>query len=206
MEIRGGFLTVAMPNHFNIYYEGNVEDEFGKGKTNDLIEKYILSNLSSVLKIHSFFDSIEIVTYSDKERFSQISKMHSNYDTIKINHYKNDTTTLITEKEPNYILVLQNVSIYSKVFYKVFMVGFVPVGGMPYKPLEFSSKFFIWDNKNKCKIKWGSVTVSSQGNGPVVTIDLWKSALSSYVSELLYQTPFAKKLKPIEKNSDDYLH
>jgi len=87
------------------------------------------------------------------------------------------------------LLLLEQTFVKSHPYLQLIMVGMVPVGGIPHKPLTIGGRFVYWDMAAKKPIAWG-ISSGTYENGPGVTMDNWSSAAYDFSVRMVKDSPF----------------
>lgn len=206
--------AVVFEGTFKVEYEGDVENEFGKGNKNQLIreffKKQLVEDINRFTKISDSFKAKIVNTYKREYVKFEVSKFGM------INMRIPDEGTKIELEEhndANYIIIISDIIIES--FSRLssididkeedeiiqYVMNGVPVfnptpqfNQSTYVPshskdLDVYFKFVIWDNNKNQKVSHGFLN-SNDENTYSVSIEDWKNVSETAVKTLFSGTPF----------------
>jgi hypothetical protein len=180
----------------SIDYTGNVEDEFGKGETNDLIWAFFKDQLAKDIKQNSIFSSI---TYDKLSR-----QPPTQARTVKVDNKGDVSFTLpvdgdavaIETTSPDVVLFLDKIIITSKLDVSGspgYYAGNMYMAGSfnSQKDLVYEAKMILWDNNAKQVVSYGFIRVVDSNKFAVSKED-WLSLTEEFTGKILEGTPFKK--------------
>ena len=179
--------VIVYNDSISINYRGDVENEFGKGNTNELIKKYFYTEFPEYLQDFSIFSEVYIDSCPEQNDFKSIVMVRANpRDQKGIKLFMPDSGTVIplNRGTPDYVLILQDVRITSIPSASIILYGFVPVAAVPYKPVTYVSEYVLWDNNKRKMAGWGNCE-SSISTGVAATLETWNLATGLFARHIL---------------------
>ncbi len=178
--------VIIHDNKISIKYIGDVENEFGKGNTNELIKKYFYSAFPKHFQDSSIFSKVYMDSSYDQSNLKKVIVTHQSRNERERKFYMPDSGTIIHLNQgiPDFVLILQGLKITSLPSASVIMVGFTPIAAIPSKPVTYISRYVLWDNRKGEMAGWGSCQVS-QATGVAVTLKTWHLATGKFVRHII---------------------
>ena len=173
--------VIIHDDSISINYKGDVENEFGKGNTNELIKNYFFTDFPKHLQDSSVFSEVYMDSCIDKCDFKKGIVTPGSRDQIERKFYMPDSGQIVqlNNGTPDYILILQKFGISSVPSANVIMYGFVPIAAVPYKPVTYKSHYVLWDNIKGRMAGWGNCTISVSTD-VAVTMPTWHLATGTF--------------------------
>ena len=188
--------AVIIPDIIDIDYQGDVENEFGKGDNNELIAGFFRSQFRKEIASRTVFDTVftSAAISNNYLRQGVELKTRKGMKTFYLPSVKEklECQSIV----PDIVLALDEIEISSHFDMSV-SSGYYS-GGMNYGPsfssskdLIITAKFLIWDNLNSKLISYGFVEAIDK-NRFAVSMEDWLEAVSDAASKMLEQTSFRK--------------
>lgn len=182
-------LAIVNLSDIMINYQGNVENEFGKGRTKDLIEKFIYSQIKLALNDSSTFD---YVWFDSLENIKALS-MKEYYNGNKLVAFpisENSDPIKLKKRDAKFILFLNALDFGSK--FTAHNIGGPIPAIIPTKDLACSVEYLIWDNENNLEVAWGRVC-GNTSQFACTTRRGFEEVVSDMVGKILKRTAFSVK-------------
>jgi hypothetical protein len=179
--------VIVYNDSISISYRGDVENEFGKGDTKELIKKYFYTEFPECLQEFSVFSEVYIDSCPEQNDFNGIVMVRANpRDQKEVKIFMPDSGTVISlhRGTPDYVLILQDIRITSVPSASIILYGFVPVAAVPYKPVTYVSEYVLWDNNKRKMAGWGKCE-SSISTGVAATLETWNLATGLFARHVL---------------------
>lgn len=211
-KINDGCLAVQIVDFDpNIFYEGNIEPEFGKGNTRDLIMAYFKKQLPVDILRCTTLKDVKVFT---KNLMSPIEKkgvevwlkqkVFSRKEIVSVRVPALGNELKFEGYKPEYVLIIEGISIGTVFEGTPGTTGFVHTpgtiglnwqmqGGGIQKQLKYASTFALWSNKDKELISFGYIEKTSAGFFPFITMTNWHMVSYKYVRGIFNKSPFLKR-------------
>jgi hypothetical protein len=187
-DFSGKKLGVVFVNGMDVTYEGDVENEFGKGDATVLIADHMIQQLALLIKKQSNFSKVHAIRCPSCSNLTQRIMGNPRYG-FAISAPDSGEEVSAADDEADFILLFEDFSVVSVLRMHFISYGFIPLAAIPSKPLVISAKFVFWDNQKKRAAAWGTAEGGADG-GAAVTKREWKLAIMAFCRKLLAETPF----------------
>jgi hypothetical protein len=184
-------LAIVIPDSvIHVEYKGNVKDEFGEGNMDSLIRVNVKNMLVERVIKKTYFGNAWLDQFSSP--FQTVEKKLADGFYIRIP--KDTPATLLSKSNTDYVLSFYKMNINSP-------IGWSPYDNMPAKYLILYSRFFIWDNSQKCIVAYG-YTQNNDDNGYFTKMDDWKKIIDETVNSIFETLGFMRDLETENYNSN----
>lgn len=187
--------AIVIPEHIGVFYQGDVENEFGKGDKKELISNFFRTQLRNEIAKKAIFKTVFQGTPTNTFR----------REGVAVSTRRGEKSFFIpVEKEritcqggtPDIVLALDEIDISSSL--KIKSSPGYSSGGFTYggsfstsKNLVIMAKFMIWDNIKGELVSYGFVEIVDE-NRFAVSMEDWNKVMDDFASKLLEKTPFRK--------------
>lgn len=147
-------LAIVYLSDISINYQGNVENEFGKGDQDSLISLFLESQIKLAFNDYSTFDYVWNDTLLNIKKL-KIKEFYKGKKMVAFPVLDVKESIELSRRKAQYILFLNGLSLSSEITAHI-MSGPV-VGGVATKDLICSTEFMLWDNENLKPASFGKV-------------------------------------------------
>lgn len=189
--------TIVLPEYIRVNYQGDVENEFGKGDQNKLIRQFLRSQLKKEIQTSAVFKDVTTgTTYDNIPRQSVTLTTRKGEKTFSLP--KDGQKLYCSSGTPDIVIILNEINL-SSLFEMHISAGYSGEYMDPSpnfsssKDLVMESKFMIWDNRSAQLVSYGFFQVVEK-NRFAVTIDDWLRLIELVTDTILEKTPFKKRL------------
>lgn len=183
-------LVIILKGNPMIDYDGNVEPEFGPGDPKTLITNFFKNQLIKDIRAQTSIKEILFDTCSSMGYFDQHEVVIGNSGTHLIPVLGKGGTYTCRNTNPTYVLNLSDIFIGTALEVN-HNPGYMGSNGMMFgggpsasKKLTYKAQVTLYDNVAKEHVEYGYINESAQGFFPVITIGVWNSVSSSFVSRI----------------------
>jgi hypothetical protein len=183
-------MVIILTNKPMVDYDGNVEPEFGPGDPNTLITNFFKDQLVKDIRAQTSIKDILFDTCSSMGYFDHNEISIGNSGTQEIAVLGKGGTYTCRNINPTYVLTLSDVFIGTALETN-FSPGYMGPNGMMMgggssttKKLTYKAQVTLYDNIAKEHVEYGYINEAAQGFFPVITIGVWNSVSSSFVSKI----------------------
>jgi hypothetical protein len=178
--------TLNIDRNMDISYVGSVEDEFGQGDVDSLIQYYLNNRLAKCIADSSCFTSvIPERSFNWQSGFPARVKLDDDTVTFKIFPLQDSLPNTL-----KYRIFLKDVKVVSKPDIQFIGYGFITIP-IPRKPLVIEAKFLLWNQQKNEAVAWGKVK-SVVNEGPAVTISTWERVTAEFAGRMFRDTKFSR--------------
>lgn len=183
-------MVIILKSDLMIDYDGDVEPEFGPGDQKTLITNFFKNQLIKDIRAQTSIKDITFDTCSSMGYFNNQEISVGNSGTQEIAVLGKGGTYTCRNSNPTYVLTLSEIFIGTalETGYNTGYMGSngMMMGGGPTasKKLTYKAQVTLYDNTAKDHVEYGYINESAQGFFPVITIGVWKSVSSSFVSQI----------------------
>jgi hypothetical protein len=184
-------LAIVIPDSVILVdYKGNVKDEFGEGNMDSLIRANVKAILLDRVIKKTCFKNARLDQFSSP--FQTVEKKLA--DGFYIGIPKDTLAEMLSKSNADYVLSVYKMNISS-------MVGWSPYDNSPSKFLAVYSRFFVWDNTQKCVVAYG-YTQNNDDNGYYTKKDDWIKIVDETVNKIFETLGFLRDLETEKYNSN----
>jgi hypothetical protein len=183
-------LVIVFKNDPLIDYNGNVEPEFGPGDPKTLIMNFFKNQLIKDIRAQTSLKNILFDTCSSMGYYDHHEITVGNSGTQSITVLGKGGTFTCRNINPTYVLTLSDLFI-GTAFETQYNPGFMGANGIwmgggssTAKKLYYKAQVTLYDNTAKDHVEYGYINQSAQGFFPVITIGVWNSVSSSFISQI----------------------
>jgi hypothetical protein len=185
----GKHLRIAIVGPTTIDYEGNMDNEFSQENRYGKIRTFICNTAVNSIRETHMFSSVDMNAMGCKSFVSKKLDWNGNRDSVDFVVQIPSDSCYSEPDSQCILLLLERTFVTSHPYIQLIMVNFIPVGGIPHKPLTIGGRFVYWDMAAKKPIAWG-ISSGTYENGPGVTMDNWNSAAYDFSVRLVKNSPF----------------
>lgn len=182
-------LALIFTNPLKISYKGSVQEEFGDGNQDMLINSYILSQLRIDIKDSTCFRHVKVDSVLNRDILKIQYLRYKNKNEEFSMLLPSSGSILKLSEDYDFTLFLEDFSVSSSVNLDVPNFVFNPIFWTPRKPLVFTSKFAIWDNKGE-KIVAHGFAYASKSKTFVVDREIWDLTSAVFIHSIFKKTSF----------------
>jgi hypothetical protein len=187
-----------------IDYYSSVEEEFGKGNSNELIYNFFKEQLCKDIDSLTIFRNVHYdrlapgletkeITIRIPARGEKSFDIPVDNETAEFSEFKADFVLFLDEISivSNYQADVSRISTPVYDPYRGTIIRKRPTTTYSSKDLNYESKFILWDNTLKATVSYGYVRAVKENKKSVSKED-WLSVSKMYVNKLFTGTPFKK--------------
>ena len=173
----------------DIRYDGDVEDEFGKGDKDQLILSYIRKQLAVDLQGKSVFGTVLTAKYQKEPVFLDADLAVDKSDPLRYRTPAANSSVEFEGCDADIILFINHLDVNTET--SLHTIQGIPAGMD--KSLKISFNFLYWDNRSHEIISFGKTDGSSTSSfAPVIKIENWNEAIDGTMSDLLCGEAYSK--------------
>jgi hypothetical protein len=183
-------LVIILKDNPIIDYEGNVEPEFGPGDPKTLITNFFKNQLIKDIRAQTSIQNIQFDTCSSMGYYDNHEISVGNSGTQSISVLGKGGSYTCRNSNPTYVLTLSVIFIGTAIetTYRPPVMGsngmWMGGGSSTTKKLSYEAHVALYDNVAKEHVEYGYINESAHGFFPVITIGVWNSLSSSFVSKI----------------------
>jgi hypothetical protein len=182
---------VGLGDKIKVDFEGTVEQEFGEGKKEILIQNVFSKITQQQIMRNTCFHDAGIDSFFNKPKF--FTKSVSNASEIyKINIPIPESECKLANLSPDYILIFENLKIISRLPYS----DSAGLNSPFRKTLRYKGSFVLWDNKQKQPVVYGDISENENSFGTVYST--WVELANMMIKDMFSKTPFLLQEKEVD--------
>lgn len=181
--------AIVFTNPIKINYKGSVKEEFGDGNQDTLINGYILSQLRIDIKDSTCLRYVKVDSVLNRDVLSKQYLRYKNKNDEFSMLLPSSGSMLKLSEDYDFTFFLEDFSVSSSLNLDIPNFVLSPIFWTPRKPLIFTSKFVIWDNKGK-KIVAHGFAYASKSKTFVVDREIWDLTSAGFIHSVFKRTSF----------------
>lgn len=189
-------LVIILKGNPMIDYDGDVEPEFSPGDQKTLITNFFKNQIVKDIRAQTSIKEILFDTCSSMGYYENQEVVAGSSGTQSISVLGKGGSYTCRNINPTYVLTLSDIFI-GTVLETGYNPGYMGSNGMMFgggptasKKLTYKAQVTLFDNVAKEHVEYGYINQSAQGFFPVITIGVWKSVSSSFVSRIVSGVKF----------------